>query len=181
MSNQLKTLSLRCPSCGATLDVTPELDRFACGYCGTEQIVQRQGGTVALKLLGDAIARVQYGTDRTAAELALRRLRDDLAAIEQERLQFNAHAAKTVSEGQGAVVVVFVVGIGLCVVLMGSGQTGFGLAAFAAGIILPVVTIASNSSTRDKLGAQRTKLDNRHKALCGKIDEQRKLLDPGNT
>ncbi len=84
MSTQLRTLTLKCPGCGAGLDVTPEMDRFACGYCGTEQIVQRQGGTVALKLITDAILQVQSGTDRTAAELAIRRINDEVAALDFE-------------------------------------------------------------------------------------------------
>ena len=37
-------------------------------------IVQRRGGTVALKALREAIRQVQVGTDKTAAELAIARL-----------------------------------------------------------------------------------------------------------
>ena len=85
MSPQLGIISLKCPNCGAGISVTPELDVFACGYCGAQQMVQRGSGTVSLKLLGEAIARVQYGTDRTAAELAIRRLREELASVEFER------------------------------------------------------------------------------------------------
>jgi hypothetical protein len=44
------------------------------------QIVERRGGTVALRLVVDAVARVQVGTDRTAAELALVRLEKELAS-----------------------------------------------------------------------------------------------------
>ncbi|MEO6741201.1 MAG: hypothetical protein ABIP20_13185 [Chthoniobacteraceae bacterium] len=81
MNEKIRTLTLKCPSCGAALDVSPDMERFACGYCGTEQIVQRRGGTVSLKLISDAISRVQTGTDRTAAELALVRLQQELAVI----------------------------------------------------------------------------------------------------
>lgn len=48
-------------------------------------MVQRRGGTVSLKLVGEAIARVQAGTDRTAAELALIRLGAELENLESER------------------------------------------------------------------------------------------------
>lgn len=85
MNPAFQTITLKCPSCGANLAITPEMDTFACGYCGTQQMVQRSGGTVSLKLIGEAIARVQRGTDRTAAELAIRRLREDLADVEAER------------------------------------------------------------------------------------------------
>jgi len=64
-------ISLKCQSCGGKLDVYEDMERFACGYCGSEMIVQRRGGTIALKLVQEAIKKVQIGTDQTAAELAL--------------------------------------------------------------------------------------------------------------
>ena len=80
MSYELKTLTLKCAGCGAPLTVSPSMERFSCGYCGTEQLAIRQGGTVVLEQIGAAIAKVQIGTDRTAAELAVQRLKGDLAA-----------------------------------------------------------------------------------------------------
>jgi predicted RNA-binding Zn-ribbon protein involved in translation (DUF1610 family) len=62
-------INLNCAHCGAKLDVYDDMERFACGYCGTEMIVQRRGGTVALKAVTEAIQKVQIGTDKTAAEL----------------------------------------------------------------------------------------------------------------
>lgn len=87
MNNQIRTITLKCPSCGATLDVSPDMERFSCGYCGIEQIVQRRGGAVSLKLITDAISRVQTGTDRTAAELALVRLQQELALVDAKLAQ----------------------------------------------------------------------------------------------
>jgi predicted RNA-binding Zn-ribbon protein involved in translation (DUF1610 family) len=69
---------LKCPSCGAKLNVHDDMDRFACGYCGNEIAVQRRGGTVALRSITEAIRQVAVGTDRTAAELALQRLEKEL-------------------------------------------------------------------------------------------------------
>jgi hypothetical protein len=60
------------------------MDRFACGYCGVELLVERRGGTVALRAVERAIERVQIGTDKTAAELALSRLKGELAAKERD-------------------------------------------------------------------------------------------------
>src|SRR5260370_9134138 len=74
-------ISLKCQSCGGKLDVYEDMERFACGYCGTEMIVQRRGGTVALKLVQEAIKQLQIGTDKTAAELALVRLGDELKVL----------------------------------------------------------------------------------------------------
>lgn len=84
MDEILRILTLKCPSCGADLEITSDMTSFACGYCGTQQMVQRRGGSVSLKLIGDAIARVQLGTDRTASELAIRRIREELTTVEAE-------------------------------------------------------------------------------------------------
>src|SRR5262245_34497504 len=80
-------VSLSCPNCGGKLEVYDEMTRFACGYCKSEILAVRRGGTVSLKAVTEAIHKVQVGTDKTAAELALRRLEKELlAAVEQATL-----------------------------------------------------------------------------------------------
>ncbi len=78
----LQSISLKCSSCGANLEITNEMSTFACGYCGASQIVERSGGTISLKLLTTAISNVQIGTDKTAAELAINRLKGELQDVE---------------------------------------------------------------------------------------------------
>jgi hypothetical protein len=78
----VRVVSLNCPGCGAALEVGPALSQLACGYCGKVATVERSGGTIALLPMVAAIERVQVGTDRTAAELALVRLKAELAAAE---------------------------------------------------------------------------------------------------
>jgi hypothetical protein len=80
-------MKLQCAGCGAPLDITPDLDTFACSFCGTAQRVERKGGIVALKRVEAAIHAVQRGTDRTAAELALVRLTKEIAEAEEKRAQ----------------------------------------------------------------------------------------------
>jgi ribosomal protein S27E len=58
-------IPLRCQSCGGKLDIYDDMERFACGHCGTEMIVLRRGGTVALKVVTGATSEVQAGTDET--------------------------------------------------------------------------------------------------------------------
>ena len=53
-------------------------------------LVQRRGGTVSLKAVTDAISKVQTGTDKTAAELALTRL-----DLERTRLNEDIKALKS--------------------------------------------------------------------------------------
>src|SRR5215210_5749739 len=80
----LNILNLKCVNCGAGLEISPDMSRFACGYCGAEQLVERKGGTVFLKSVTDAISKVQVGTDKTAAELAIKRLEGELVQAELE-------------------------------------------------------------------------------------------------
>lgn len=70
---------MNCASCGANLEIKTDTNSFTCGYCGASQLVERHGGTVSLKLVTDSIARVQVGTDKTAAELAIVRLKNEIA------------------------------------------------------------------------------------------------------
>jgi ribosomal protein S27AE len=79
MTESVQFASMNCPGCGAGLQVTTAMDFFACGYCGMSIRAVRQGGTVAL--VAEALARIKTGTDKTAAELALVRLKDELKTI----------------------------------------------------------------------------------------------------
>lgn len=36
-------VSLTCPSCNGKLQIGKDLEQFACGYCGTEFVVNRGG------------------------------------------------------------------------------------------------------------------------------------------
>ena len=66
---------MKCASCSAPLNIKAETTEFNCLYCGAAQIVDRSGGTVTLTLIEETLGRVQQGTDRTASELALVRLK----------------------------------------------------------------------------------------------------------
>lgn len=78
---------LKCKSCGANLEIYSDTDHFACAYCQTEMIVRRRGGIVSLNLVTEAIKKVQQGTDKTAAELALQRLGVELTQLEKLRAE----------------------------------------------------------------------------------------------
>src|SRR2546422_388213 len=76
-------VSLSCKSCGGRLQVSTKADRFACGYCGTELLVERTGGTVSLRVVEESLAKISVGTDKTAAELAIQRLTKELNQVQQ--------------------------------------------------------------------------------------------------
>lgn len=75
---------LSCSNCGARLEITPDIDRFVCLHCGSQQIVRRGGGIISLQPLVQGVERVQRGTDKTAAELAIPRLTKEIAEVEEE-------------------------------------------------------------------------------------------------
>jgi len=68
------------------------MTQFACGYCGSQQLVERKGGTISLEPVTEAIGRVQVGTDKTAAELAITRLHSELRALTEEKKEHTAQA-----------------------------------------------------------------------------------------
>jgi predicted RNA-binding Zn-ribbon protein involved in translation (DUF1610 family) len=116
-------INLSCANCGGKLDVYDDMERFACGYCGTEMIVQRRGGTVSLKAVTDAIERVQVGTDKTAAELALVRLRQELAALEAKAANLTYEPPPA---GKGCVLFPAIVVVGIVVLLAMTSKPGVG-------------------------------------------------------
>ena len=77
----LRVVNLGCTNCGAKLAVGQDIDRFTCGYCGAALVVERSGGTVSLKLVEETLISIRTGTDKTAAELAIRRLTIELQPL----------------------------------------------------------------------------------------------------
>jgi hypothetical protein len=81
-----KAIAMGCPNCGAGLEITSDLETFACAYCGSTIKVTRHGGTVSLTQLEQAINGIKSSTDRIAAELALKRLGGELGEVTSEIL-----------------------------------------------------------------------------------------------
>ena len=84
-------ITLACPKCGGQLEITPDMDRFACKYCGNEHLVRRSGGNVSLSPVVEGIKRVEdkfdralIGADRMAAEQTIQRLKNELPAFERD-------------------------------------------------------------------------------------------------
>jgi uncharacterized protein (DUF983 family) len=82
-------ITLSCPSCGAKLEITQDVNRFACYHCGREHIVRRSGGIVSLAPVVDAINQVKSGVDRTAAELAIIRLQKEIKGLENQKVNLS--------------------------------------------------------------------------------------------
>ena len=101
-------VTLTCPSCGGKLEITNDVERFACAHCGQEHIVKRSGGAVLLSPVVDALKKVGVGVDKTAAELAIVRLQKELFVLQSARVNLSQSSPRPT--GSGYFVVVFIVG-----------------------------------------------------------------------
>lgn len=77
-------ISLSCPSCGAKLEITEDIERFSCSHCGKEHIVRRGGGIVSISPIVTGLKDVKVGVDKTVSELALIRLKNEKDKLENE-------------------------------------------------------------------------------------------------
>jgi len=77
-------VTLSCPSCGGKLQITSNIERFACGYCGNEHVVSRGGGIISLIPVAEDIKGIKTGVDKTAAELAIPRIKKEIEEIESD-------------------------------------------------------------------------------------------------
>jgi hypothetical protein len=73
-------ITLTCPTCGGKLQITSDIERFACGHCGNEHIVKRGGGIISLAPVTESMNNIKAGVDKTASELAIKRLLEELPA-----------------------------------------------------------------------------------------------------
>jgi hypothetical protein len=78
-------INLTCPSCGGKLQITNDIDRFACGHCGNELIVRRSGGAITVAPIVEGLKEVKTGVDKTASELAMVRLEGEISRLSQQR------------------------------------------------------------------------------------------------
>lgn len=78
----VEIVKLQCPSCAGKLEVAAGMDQFACAHCGIEVLVRRSGGTISLSPVVDGLKRIERGVDRTASELAIKRLEGELASLQ---------------------------------------------------------------------------------------------------
>lgn len=72
-------ITLTCPSCGGTLEVTSEIEQLVCQYCGKKHIIRRSGSAIFL----DGLAQVLTGVDRTGSELAIVRLKEEIPIVQR--------------------------------------------------------------------------------------------------
>jgi predicted RNA-binding Zn-ribbon protein involved in translation (DUF1610 family) len=179
MANHEGVICLSCGNCGAGLQIPGNLTEFACGSCGVQQSVRREGGAVFLTGTGDAIDRIQESVEKTAAELAYRRLSEE---YQEAASRLSAIRAKARSKcdfpiamtmvfcGPFALFGIFALFfkdskfavVGTCLAI--------GLGGFLALFLLMAVI-------RRRVGPSIARLEEEKTRLAGKLLEQRNLIE----
>lgn len=190
MATQIAPIAMKCAVCGAPLKVTPDMGRFVCMSCGSELFVERGEGTISLKPVTEAISKVQVGTDKTAAELALNRLQQELTTLTaQKRKMENDYGLQYNSTASGRTAVPAILCIGL--VTVGGIFSGFysnltwvivgGIVGFAVAVM---VYIAMNNTHKKHSEAlmieynrDMRKMDNTIKDVRQKIAKNRQIAE----
>jgi predicted RNA-binding Zn-ribbon protein involved in translation (DUF1610 family) len=79
-----KFFTLTCPSCGGSLKITNEVNRFACAHCGNEHIVEKGDGIISLGPVVEGFSKIEKGLDKTTSELAIPRLKEEISNLKRE-------------------------------------------------------------------------------------------------
>jgi ribosomal protein S27AE len=163
-------VSLTCPKCGASLKITSAIDRFACAHCGAEHIVRRTEGVVSLAPVLEGLVRVQAGVDKAASELAIPRLKEEIAALKLQHSRINLLSPTGI---QTQAFLIIVASVGLAISICASDSSRW----IGLGISLPILLLAviwalrSQQSKRSGLDARiREKEDEllRHQAAVAR-------------
>lgn len=164
-------ITLACPSCGGKLEITPSLERFACGHCGNEHIVRRTGGTVALEpvmeklnqiheninSMGSGISRITAVSEKQAAEAAIKRINGEIEELKKRMgVQMSNSESSWAFFGISAAVMV----MSIMVLVIDGGDTGilnviFGAGAGLGGLLTVIGLIASLAISSSRKKAER--------------------------
>jgi hypothetical protein len=118
-----------------------------------------EAGPIVLKAVTEAIKRVEIGTEKTAAELAITRYQDDLRKLREQE-------ERGIGSGIGCGMGILLLG-GLMVAL---GQEGLGWTAAVAGAIIVGVLWYGNQKALERTQSQIRKLE-------GQIAEKKRIAD----
>jgi predicted RNA-binding Zn-ribbon protein involved in translation (DUF1610 family) len=161
-------ISLNCASCGGTLEVYDDMERFACGYCGTEMAVQRRGGTAVLKP-ASAASIEEHNRAEKAADLA--RLKEEAQSLSKRREVMLNDKIERQKWGYLLAVGLFLGGF----LIVRFGGFVIGLSALMAGIL----TINFIRRMGKSMLADVRELDVKINVLNGRIEDRERLLNSG--
>lgn len=161
-------IQLQCPNCGAQLQIGADLETFACAYCSTAILVQREGGTVSLRRVEATLDDVRDSTVKAAAELALARYQKELAEVESlfKELEDKNNTSIGIGIGGGGILAL----LGLILLFSATGGVLPYVLLLAAVYALARGVAAYRSSAASRLLPQI-----RH--LRSKIEERRQIAE----
>ena len=187
-------ITLSCPSCGYKLQITEDIDRFACVACGNEHIINRSGGIVTLKPVIDSIKSVQVGVDRTASEVAIVRLKQEIKELESEystaddalkEALSEAKLQKAASDDKTPWKLIIVMAVVLTIILLiipGTRNLGVYASIFTGLFSLTVYIINSGKGSAGIEKEELERLENKALSLQNKLELKKiELLDHQRT
>jgi hypothetical protein len=77
-------ITLTCPTCGGTLKLTEDIDRFACSHCGNEHVVKRGDGIIFLKPIVGELSEIRSSVNKAASEMAINRLLAEINSLQKD-------------------------------------------------------------------------------------------------
>lgn len=169
----MKVVSLKCANCGAGLEIGPDIEQFACSYCGAQQVVERSGGIVSLRKIATTLNEVKQATDRTASELALKRLQAEAASIEARRDAEISALRAADEKSNGRIGLVLVVGAILSAVLVEK----VGWWSLSIVLIGAIIGWKSISTVSDKIVSVRRRAESQLAPLYQQIAHHQATVD----
>jgi hypothetical protein len=144
--------------------VYDEMEQFACGYCGTEIAVQRRGGTVVLKSITQAVKNMADGADKTSAELALMRLKEEAGNLSK---RYDAMLKERVERNKRG----YVIGISLLLIGFVVVRSGFSLMVGLSLLLAGIFTISYIRRHDKKVAVDLRELHAKLDVLNGRIED----------
>lgn len=170
-------ITLSCPACGGSLEINKGLERFACAHCGTEHIVKRGGGTISVEPIVEGISKVQIGVDKTASELAIKRLQEELQTLRTKEQGLARKIPTGGFSGVSFVLAVFtlVLSAGAICNIVGSDNwlltSVFFASAFFVGFLTIVLSVSAKNTAKRRSHELRDELQELRKVIRRKSEE----------
>lgn len=89
--SEIRFISLTCPNCGGSMQIGSDTaaGRLNCPYCGKACLLDRGDGTLSLQPMAEELKGTRLASERVAAELAVRRLGEEIPALHYRLAQWD--------------------------------------------------------------------------------------------
>ena len=140
--------------------------------------MERRGGIVTIKPIIDAISRVEVSTDKTAAELALRRLHQELQNHVETRQRTTESAAQATQDRDRSLGALLIGIIVLAIVAAAAFNSWLAIIPFVIAAFLVARNSIATTKMRDvQLRKELVYIDSKIDEVKRKIDKNRTIVD----